>query len=302
MSAGMVVRRGEPCAVRDTKRCPTEEMQVRLRVALAILSSLACLSPGWSQAKLNDKLVALCTATVAALQKTEAPPVVDILSGQTSSLLVLKDQTVTRWTKSKLKPQATWAEAPALTAAANITETKAIRGADATVIDLTVDDGGKLLRLQGIALIEGGKGRWLMLAVVPKEPDAGAEAAQQAVTAHLEAFRQDLVKGKMDEAVKCFGPESFSFSVSGPDFGFYAYPTPGEVRAFLMGQATAAGPLVIPAPKAYEVEMHGPVALAQTAWDITVAGFPNQPTAAWFQLYKEGEAWLIAGGCGLRVD
>ena len=275
-----------------------------MRVTIGIILGLitVALTPCFPQGPPNVKVQALCDATLAALQKADAPPVVDTMSGQSSSLMVVTEGGLVRTCKAKLKGQATWTAAAPLSAGAKLAEAKATPGSDATYVEATVDDGGKEYKLDGMAIIEGGKGRWLVLALVPKAPDPGSETDQKAIAAHLDTLRQNLVKGDMDAAVKAFAPDFLSFSVSGPDYGFYAFPTPPEVRAFLVGQATAAGPLDIPPAEPPQLEFHGPVALGHGTWDITVATFPVQPTEVRWQLYREGDAWKIAAVCGLRKD
>jgi len=118
----------------------------------------------------------------------------------------------------------------------------------------------------------------------------------------VDAFVQALNKGNMDPAVKLLGPDICSFAVSGPDFGFYTYPNPPEVKAFLVGQATAAGPLTVEGPATPEVEVHGQTALVHGTYQVTVSGFPVQPTETWWQLYKNGDTWMLAVVCGLRKD
>lgn len=275
-----------------------------MRVTIGIIVALAtvALTPCFSQGPPNAKIQALCDATLAALQKTDAPPMVDTLSGQSSSLIVVTESGLVRTCKSKLKGQATWTATAPLSAAAKLTEAKATPGSDATHVEATVDDGGKQGKLDGMALIEGGKGRWLMLALVPQAADSGSDADRAAIGAHLDALRQNLTKGDMDAAVKAFAPDFLSFSVAGPDYGFYAFPTPPEVRAFLVGQATAAGPLDVPPAQPPQLEFHGPVALGYGMWDITVATFPVQPTEIRWHLYREGDAWKVAAVCALRKD
>ncbi len=275
---------------------------MRVSIGIIIALIIASLTPCFSQGQPNAKMQSLCDATLAALQKTEAAPLVETMSGQCSSLVVVTESGLVRTCKSKLKGQATWTDTAPLSAAAKLAEAKATPGSDATYIEMAIDAAGKPHKLDGMAVIEGGQGRWLMLALVPVPADAGSEADQNAIATLCDTLRQDLVRGDMGAAVKGFAPDFISFSVSGPDYGFHAFPTPPETRAFLAGQATAAGPLGIAPAQPPQLEFHGPVALGHGAWDITVATFPPQPTEVRWHFYRDGDAWRIAGVCGLRSN
>jgi ketosteroid isomerase-like protein len=275
---------------------------MRCRLLLACLALAICASLGPTQEQPGAKLVVLCTATLKALQSTDAAPLAELLSFQASSLLVVFDDELVRSGRADLKERDTWAKKAPLSASARLTEVETTEYADADFVRAGIEDGDSAHILDGVAVFERGETRWLMLALAPRPRDhAQSEDAPAEVLQQLGAWRDAAATGDVEQTMGRLAPDSLCFAVAGPDGVFYVVARPEEVRAFLEGQATAMGPISLTPTGTPQAEVAGTVAIARLRWDVTVAGFEPMPMNLRIHAYRDDNGWRIAGLCAQRA-
>ncbi len=275
---------------------------MRYGLLCACLTIAVCVRPVRGQEQPDEKVMALCAATLKALQASEAAPLADLLSFQASSLLVVRGEGLLRSRRAELKDRDTWAEKVLLSASARLADVEVTDYSNAEFVRAVIEDGDSSHILDGVATLELGQTRWLMLLVTPcPEDNAPDEDAENAFLEQLSAWRDAAASGDIQQTMGRLAPDFVCFAVAGPDYAFYVVPRPEEVRAFLEGQARAMGPMSLTPRGTPHAEVAGPAAVARLTWDVGVAGFEPMPMDLRIHAYRDEGGWRIAGVCAERA-
>jgi hypothetical protein len=268
----------------------------------ACLAIAMCVGPVCGQEQPDQGLLALCEATLKALQATEAAPLADLLSFQASSLLVVCDGELLRSRRAELKDRDEWAEQALLSASARLADVEVSDNSSADFVRATIEDEDITYVLDGVATVELGQTRWLMLLVAPLPGDnAPDDAAEDTVLKELSALRGATASGGTQRTMARLAPDSLCFAVEGPDSVFYVVPRPEEVRAFIESQATAMGPMSLTPRGTPEAVVVGPAAIVRLRWDVGIAGFEPMSMDLRVHAYRADDRWRISGLCAPRI-
>jgi hypothetical protein len=272
---------------------------MRFTMIVLLLSLLVGIAPWQAQAQLAEKIEKLCQQTVAALQGTSAAALAEVFSTQASSFLAAPQNHLVHVSRAQLQKQENWSDQPLFTPEAKVGEVKVSDRWYVTLVEASVEDGGRKYQLDGVAVMEGGQARWLTLAVLPAADDQPAPAAeQQEIAALLQKWQAAVVQGRVDEALGWLAPEGPVIAVVGPDANFYLFADLPSLQTALEELTTVAPPTLTVAEGPY-IKAHKPVAAVRATWQFEVPGFLPQPLEVRAHLYYQGDTWLIAGLCGL---
>lgn len=251
-------------------------------------------------ANLTEEATRLCQDTIAALQQTAAAPLAQLLSTQASSFLAGTETSFVRTSHKKLAKAETWAEEPLLSGEAKLKDLEVTDRMYAGQVTAKIEDGDREFSLDGLCVYAGGTFRWLMVAVLPPEPQDGDQLAslKAEIAATMEEWRQTLMEGQVDQMLAAMAPDAFAVALVGPDYGFYVFSEPSEVQMMLAG-GQIPGPLVVEVLGEPEERTTPLLASARYEWEFGVADFQQIPLEVWMHLYKGEDGWRVAGLCGL---
>lgn len=261
----------------------------RLMLSTPVVLILLCTPLALGQ---QEKAEALCSDTVAALQKTDAAPLAKLLSAHAGTFLLSLGDRALLLNASALANKDKWADQPLLSEAAKLGEVKASDRLYATRVEATIEDGDKKYVLDGVAMGEGGRLKWGMAAVVPKPAEPQDEKAVSEVLGLMNSWMEALAGGNVNPLLEALSPEAMAVAVVGPDYGFYVFNDLADLRA-VAEQAMGMGGLNMLLPQEPQVTLSGPVALLKGLLTVDVAGQTSK-LECWAHLVRTEPGWRLA--------
>ncbi|MCD6351630.1 MAG: hypothetical protein J7M26_05880 [Armatimonadetes bacterium] len=243
----------------------------------------------------------LCQDTVTALQATDAKPLTQTLSAQASSFLASDGEILVRTSRKKLADQEKWAEEPLLSDEAELKDFKAVDYMYAGEVTAKIVDGDKQYDLRGLCVYEANGFRWLMLALVPPQPEDKQKLAdlRHEITQLGESWVGTLTQGDIARMLGTMAPDAFTLAMVGPDYGFYVFSDPAEVQAMLEG-GDVNGAITIEMQSGPDGLFTPQLAAVEYKWNFGIADFQSVPLKVWVHLYHDKDAgWRVAAICGL---
>ncbi len=260
-------------------------------IAATIVAIALCTSLVFAQ---EEKADALCKATVAALQKTDAAPLVKLLSVQAGTFLAVVGGKAVVLNADALAEKDRWAEKPLLSKSAKLGKVEASDRLYALHVKSTISDGDRTYILDGIAIGEGGGLKWGMLAVVPA-PDSEKldEKARNEILGLLSRWGQALAGGNPQAMLDTLWPDALAFGVVGPDYGFYVFKDREDFKMMLQ-EAMAQGGLSVQFSQEPQLLISGPVALMHGTWKLDVGGNAAE-LECWGHVARSEKGWRVVG-------
>ncbi len=275
---------------------------MRLLTSLAVIVMFLHAAPYASGAEgdVITPIRALCAQTIAALRTPAVDSLIKLFSSSAGGFLAEIDGEPVAWSLQSMGKIDEWADRGIFSAAARIEKLKATDRLYATSVQASIVDGDKRWVLDGIA-VYGGKGaKWMMLALLP-QVQLGKERRSQLQAEALQVLTQWLqavAAGEWEEVARSMALHGFSFSVVGPDMGFYVFTGRDELMVVL-SEAAAQGPISLTLQHQPEVIVSQSLAIVRCAAALRVDAMEPGQLLMTIHMYQDEEGWQIMGLSGL---